>query len=66
MNTQCKKEEQTDSGKIAISNFKIEQQKTFMDYMQEGLEIKFAVAIDFTGKNKIFVHSLNSEMITNN
>ncbi len=50
MNTQGKKEEQTDSGKLTISNLKIEQQKTFVDYIQDGLEIKFAVAIDFTGK----------------
>lgn len=42
-----------DFDKILISEYKVEPQKTFIDYIQEGLEIKFAVALDFTGKTKI-------------
>lgn len=36
-------------GKLLIQEFVIESQKTFMDYLQDNLEIQFSVAIDFTG-----------------
>ncbi|CAL8074659.1 unnamed protein product [Orchesella dallaii] len=36
---------------INILNLRTEIQKTFMDHLQEGLELNYAVAIDFTASN---------------
>ena len=36
---------------IICLRFDVTKNKTFLDYIQEGLQINFVVAIDFTGSN---------------
>jgi hypothetical protein len=37
--------------KVALSNFKIINQATFLDYIRAGAQIHFVIAIDFTASN---------------
>uniref|UniRef100_A0A6G1SD13 Copine-8 n=1 Tax=Aceria tosichella TaxID=561515 RepID=A0A6G1SD13_9ACAR len=42
---------QPSESKIALSNFKIINQATFLDYIRAGAQIHFVIAIDFTASN---------------
>eukprot|EP00798_Chlamydomonas_sp_ICE-L_P002793 gene2793-12668_t len=39
------------AGQLHVRDFQIEVEPTFIDYFQGGIEMKFVVAIDFTGSN---------------
>ncbi len=46
-----KKKSYKDSGEIFFKNILVEQDITFVDYIQGGTEMNFSVAVDFTASN---------------
>jgi hypothetical protein len=46
-----KKRNYKNSGKLRVVSCSIEPEHTFLDYLQNGLELNFSVAIDFTASN---------------
>ncbi|XP_064633695.1 copine-8-like isoform X2 [Lineus longissimus] len=47
----AKKKNYKNSGTCSLLSIKIEQEQTFLDYVNGGLDINFTVAIDFTASN---------------
>lgn len=46
-----KKKSYTNSGTLTIEWIRIEEEKSFLDYIQSGVQLHFTVAIDFTASN---------------
>jgi len=47
----AKKSSYKDSGKLVLHSVRLETRPTFLDYIQQGTELNFIVAIDFTASN---------------
>ena len=47
----AKKKSYTSSGTLNVDWLRIEQEKTFLDYIQGGVQLHFTVAVDFTASN---------------
>jgi hypothetical protein len=47
----AKKKGYTNSGLLNIMSLRVEEEKTFLDYIQSGVQLHFTVAIDFTASN---------------
>lgn len=46
-----KKKSYTNSGTINIEWLRVEEEKSFLDYIQSGVQLHFTVAVDFTASN---------------
>ncbi|CAG7668662.1 unnamed protein product [Allacma fusca] len=46
-----KKKSYNNSGTLNIESMRIEEEKTFLDYIQSGIQLHFTVAVDFTASN---------------
>ena len=46
-----KKSSYKNSGQLILHNVRIEMRSTFLDYIQNGTELNFIVAVDFTASN---------------
>ncbi len=46
-----KKKSYTNSGMINIEWLRIEEEKSFLDYISSGVQLHFTVAVDFTASN---------------
>jgi hypothetical protein len=47
----AKKKSYNNSGVINFEWIRIEEEKTFLDYIQSGVQLHFTVAVDFTASN---------------
>ncbi|XP_033745758.1 copine-8-like isoform X3 [Pecten maximus] len=47
----AKKRKYTNSGEAILMSYKMEIQHSFLDYLQNGTEMSFTVAVDFTASN---------------
>lgn len=46
-----KKKNYTNSGVINVEWLRVEEEKSFLDYIQSGVQLHFTVAVDFTASN---------------
>lgn len=46
-----KKKGYTNSGTVTIEWLRVQEEKSFLDYIQSGVQLHFTVAVDFTASN---------------